>query len=150
MSLKKTIKAMNSLLMIAGAVVAAGGIVYYMNSRKKGENGGLNLGNAKIDLLDIKKEQIEGELHLNDVIASFRDKKLDRSIQLPFIAQECKEIDGLFKSEVPAHKDGYVYLFKGAYNEKTEQIECGEIIYCKGFDMQLREVLKNEPIVVLQ
>ena len=126
---------MNSgVLFFAFAAVAAG-VVYYLYNRS---------GKKRINLLDIPKETIEGDITMEDIIGIFKSQNLEKGKEIPFVAQNTTEIFNFkIDSEGILQKDGYQTLFIGVFKEDIDSLSFSKIIFAKGFDDKLLDVLKK-------
>lgn len=70
---------------------------------------------------------------------------LDQQVDTPFIADANQ-----FKEMLNTAPTKNVGIFQGVYNEEEDEITHNQYIEADGLDEQTRNVLGNEPLVVLQ
>ena len=88
---------------------------------------------------------IEGILDFfSDVVSWFRKKFLQKGRHTPFIGDKNKIKDMLKTAPV---KD--VGLFKGIYDQQTDEITDMAVVEADELDDKTKEVLGNEPLVIL-
>lgn len=94
----------------------------------------------------IFKRVINGILNFTrDVLNWFRNLQLDPNKHTPFIADKSKLKEMLKTAPV---KD--VGVFKGVYNEQTDEIEHHELIEADALDSETKNILGREALVVLK
>ena len=79
-----------------------------------------------------------------DVILWFQEAFLDQNKHVPFIA-DTNKIKDLLKT-APVKNVG---IFKGVYNQQTDEIERNELIEADNLDQQTKSIIGNETLVVL-
>jgi len=126
---------MNSGVLFFSFAAVAAGVAYYLYKRSD---------RKRINLLDIPKETIEGDITMEDIIGIFKSQNLEKGKDIPFIAQNTTEIFNFkIDSEGILQKDGYQTLFIGVFKEGIDSLSFSKIIFAKGFDDKLLEVLKK-------
>ena len=80
----------------------------------------------------------------NDVVDWFKKKFLQKGRHIPFIGDKNKIKDMLKQAPV---KD--VGLFKGIYDQQTDEITDMAVVEADELDAKTKEVLGNEPLVIL-
>ena len=133
---------MNNIVVaiIAGAVVIAGAVGVATYNRKK---------NWKKQLA-ASTEQIEGELKLEDIVSYFRSHNLNKEIHTPFVANgDAERVQAMIK-DVIQPKPGYTLTIIGVLNNKNNQISPQKCIFSKGLSNDLKQLLANDDLVVLQ
>lgn len=130
---------MKTITVILG-LAAIAGAAYYIYKKKSSD---------QFLISDVKV--IDGTLDFNDVLAYFKSKNLKQGTDVPFIAR-----DGAMRMFVkkthkkfPEGKDGYITIIIGVYNEVSDTITHGQILYVKELDEHTKNVLGNEEFVVL-
>lgn len=96
-------------------------------------------------LVNIVRKVIQGIFQFaKQVVGWFRSLTLDREKHTPFIAdaQEFKEM-----LKTAPKKD--VGIFEGVYDEEADEIVANRYIEADKLDQKTKEVLGNEPLVVL-
>lgn len=126
---------------IIGSIVVVAVTAFYIYTKNKKKKSLLNA---------ITVEIIDKELKFFDVIAWFKNLKLDKKKHKPFIAnyEDFKESFPNSKKTEQEIPDGYVSIFLGVYNENDDVIE-GKIIYSKSLDKELLNTLGKEKLVLL-
>lgn len=81
--------------------------------------------------------------HVVNWFKKIRD--LDKSVDTPFVADAEK-----FKDMLKTAPTKNVGIFEGVYNEELDEITHNQYIEADSLDQQTRNVLGNEPLVVLQ
>lgn len=71
-------------------------------------------------------------------------RDLDQTVDTPFLADASQ-----FKEMLKTAPTKNVGIFQGVYNEETDEITHNQYIEADALDDKTREVLGNEPIVVL-
>lgn len=126
---------------ISALIIAAIGAYFFLRSRKNSDGD---------SVVDVPSDVIDSEFSFDEVVSFFQSKQLNQEVHLPFIANgDCAEFKKMFKSSFPKSKDGYVSLFLGVYNSKTDKVEDMRLVYAKSLDAKTLEVLGNEKLVVL-
>lgn len=80
----------------------------------------------------------------NDVVTWFKSLRLRQGRDVPFLADPEKFRDLLHKAPVKP-----VGIFKGVYNEETNEITYNEYLQADEMDEQTRNILDQEALVVL-
>lgn len=84
---------------------------------------------------------------LNDVVKYFKSLALKRGVHKPFILDAKAEEAQVFDQLIPeGKKDG---IIEGVFNEKTDDIDSIRFIGGEGVDERTKEIIKNDPLVVL-
>lgn len=140
-------------LLLLGGVACCGAFLYFVyrkpsesidNNNKKSVKDRIDEGEVNF-LENIEIKQVQGVLALEDVVAWFRNiPDLDQNVDTPFIAKEEEFSELLHRTS--ARNTG---LFMGVYNDSLNVITHALIIEADGFDIKLKEILGNEPLVVL-
>lgn len=94
---------------------------------------------------DIEKKCIQGIFTLTDVVGWFKNiANLDQNVDTPFIAKatEFKELLCWVSTKKYA-------LFMGVYNDSLDSLTHAIIIETDELDEKIKEILGNEPLVVL-
>lgn len=81
---------------------------------------------------------------LKDVVSWFKSLLLVQQRDIPFVA-DANQFKDMLKS-APVKKVG---IFEGVYNLDTDEITYNQEIDADGVDAKTREILENEPLVVL-
>ena len=74
----------------------------------------------------------------------FKELRLDKKKDVPFVAKADEFRDMLKKA--PTKNVG---IFEGVYDEELDEITHSQIIDADGLDAKTREILADEPLVVL-
>jgi len=91
-------------------------------------------------------ESIEGELKLEDIVAYLKEYVPNQKKDIPFVANaKAIEFKSLFDGEF-MHDEA---IFFGIYDQTTDMIRCAKVITAPSIDKQLKDVLSNEPLVIL-
>ncbi len=127
---------------LIAALVLCAGILGYMAKKRR----------DVVTLADVERKTVEGELSFNNVAAWFKTLHLNKETDTPFIAN-AKEKDCLKnKMNITLNLQltpGKESLLLGVYSEKEERIIHSCLIEANSFDAKTREVLSNEPFVIL-
>ena len=90
---------------------------------------------------------IEGFINLVDhVVDYFKGLMLRKGRDIPFIADENHQKIRQLIKQAPQKKVG---IFEATYNEDTDEIENYRSIEADGLDNDIKDILQNEPLVVL-
>lgn len=81
-----------------------------------------------------------------NVVGWFKNLNLKQSRDIPFVADANKHQIKVLLSKAPVKNVG---IFNGVYNQDTDEITHHEYIEADAVDMQTRNVLGNEELVVL-
>lgn len=101
----------------------------------------------KEEIVDLVRLIIHGVVTLlSYVVDYFKGLKLRKGRDIPFIADETKLNIAERIHNAPVKN---VHIFEATYNEDTEEIENYRSIAADEMDSQLKDVLGNEPLVVL-
>ena len=85
-----------------------------------------------------------------DVVAYFKNLSLTKGRDIPFIAKaNSKELQEVVSVIKKTEDFNDTTLLLGTLNEETNEFENVKIIIAKSFDDKTKEVLGNEPLVVL-
>ena len=96
------------------------------------------------------EETIEGELKLSQITDFLKSLDLKQGRDIPFVAKaDCEEFKNMFHTSFPS-KEGYISLFVGAYDEKTNSLTKHKLLHAKAIDAELQELLQNDHLIVLQ
>ena len=88
---------------------------------------------------------IDGKLDFfSDVVGWFRKKSLQKGRHTPFVGDKNKIKDIL---ETDTIKD--VGIFMGVYDQQTDEITDMAVVVADELDAKTKEVLGNEPLVIL-
>lgn len=101
----------------------------------------------KDEIINLVKWVIQSIVSLlTHVVDYFKGLKLRKGRDIPFIADETKLniADRIHNAPVKN-----VHIFEATYNEDTEEIENYRFIAADEMDSELKDVLGNEPLVVL-
>ncbi|MDE6824863.1 MAG: hypothetical protein K2J27_09115 [Duncaniella sp.] len=79
-----------------------------------------------------------------NVVEYFRKLRLDRNKHKPFIA-DLTQLKPKIKN-APVRNVG---IFEGVYNEETDEIEHAQIIEADRLDDKTKDILDNDPLVIL-
>lgn len=138
---------MKIVIIIVAALLVAG-VVAFLVLRKKGL-----LVRIVRKAKDVKIEvaTVEGECHFTDCVAWFKNLKLDKEKDTPFIADYAKVMgmtDALQLSQ-PVTKPRALML--GVYDEKTDIMSHIQIIQCDALDAKILDALSSaeDGLVVL-
>lgn len=103
--------------------------------------------NAISKVVDFVIRVIEGVLDfVRHVVSYFRNLNLNPNKHTPFIANANSPE---FKQMLRRAPNKNVGIFKGVYNEETDEIEHSEFVEADALDSQTKNVMQNEPLVVL-
>ncbi|WP_031535710.1 MULTISPECIES: hypothetical protein [unclassified Bacteroides] len=103
------------------------------------------IGNFFEHVINFICDVIDGILNFfNDVVDWFKKKFLQKGRHIPFIGDKNKIKDMLKTAPV---KD--VGLFKGIYDQQTDEITDMAVVEADELDAQTKEVLGNDALVVL-
>lgn len=84
---------------------------------------------------------------LNDVVNYFKGLLLNKDIQKPFILDAKSDKAAIFKDLIPEGKnDGVI---EGVFNQQTEDFDSIRYIGGQGVDKETQELIKRDPLVVL-
>ncbi len=81
---------------------------------------------------------------MTDIVGWFKNLLLDPKKDVPFIANP-----EMFKEKLHNAPIVNVGIFRGVYNEETEQIEYAEVVDAKALDYDTQKMLNKGEIVVL-
>lgn len=79
-----------------------------------------------------------------NVVEYFRKLRLDRNKHKPFIADLTQ-----LKPKIKNAPEKNVGIFEGVYNEETDEIEHAQIIEADRLDDKTKDILDNDPLVIL-
>ena len=79
-----------------------------------------------------------------NVVAWFKNIYLDKEVDIPFISDA-----SMFKEALKTAPTKNVGIFQGVYNEETDEITHNQYLEADEIDAKTREVLGDEPLVVL-
>lgn len=97
-------------------------------------------------IANIVRKVIRGILNFaREVVGWFRSLTLDKDKDTPFIAN-AEQFKEMLKT-APTKKVG---IFEGVYNEESDEITYNRYLDADEIDNKTKEVLGNEPLVVLQ
>lgn len=103
------------------------------------------IDNALRGIRELIREVIRGVLSfVQDVVGWFRSLGLIKGKDIPFVADPAKIKDML--NNAPVKNVG---LFEGVYDEQSDTITRHRLIEADSLDEQTRQILSNEPLVVL-
>ena len=137
---------MNDLL-IALVLIAICTYAYKRREAKLGVQKRSGLDSQSIESLvkNVEPENIDGVLSLTThVVDYFKGLMLRKGKDVPFIADTHKIADLIHQA--PQKNVG---IFEGTYNEDTNEIENYRALEADEMDPQLKSVLENEKLVVL-
>jgi len=138
---------MNAMIsfLLGGATVGLG-MFFYNYSKNKGFKFPIPFKSNKA------KEEIQGNINFNDVVAWFKTLDLHQGIDMPFIADATnpafKKLLDLSQHAVVI-PTGKKALYLGVFNAAKEEIITGKLIIADGFDEKTNEILGKEALVVL-
>ncbi len=135
----------NTLLLtgVISVVVIAGGLaLYYANKKKR----------SVVSIADVQEENVDGQITLNDVVGVFKQLKLQKRKDTPFITNGLNVFNHAVSPAEKLQKEGYHSILLGVYNESIDTLNFCKVIHCKSFDEKLAEVLQKgaNGLVVLQ
>jgi len=129
---------MKYIYFISAAIVVVGVVAYLMVRNRK-------------PLTDINEEVLDGELSFESIVAFMKSLQLDPKSDIPFIGKaDCPEFRKMLHAPFPKAKEGYVPLFIGVYNERTDLITHNKLIHAQSLDHKILEILGGENLVVLK
>ena len=141
----------NTILWIILSVVVLG-LGYYTYTKKSNKKNILDIIKDKLQkskaFLAPKNLTLDNcdTLHLDDVVAYFRNMQLKPKIHSPFISK-AKVLKGAIPESIILEEHSYIV---GVYNEESDNIENAKIINAKNIDNKLREIIGDDILVVLQ
>lgn len=135
-----------SLIIGLGIAATIAGAFYYYRIKTKETRV------KRFDLSGVKKEFIDKEIHLEDIMEYLKSQNLNPNVHIPFIAQyEEGAINDLklFFENINS-EEGYQMLLIGIFDNNSENLSDIRVLYGKGFDSKLSGVIGNQTLIVLQ
>lgn len=123
--------------LIIGTIVVAGFVGYaYIRSQQKKRESIININ-------EVPTETTDNEVKLDDIVGLFKQMRLDKQVDTPFIALDIEETFGRELGPKEAlHKEGYKTLFIGVLNN-DKYVKFARIIYARMLDSKLTDLFKN-------
>lgn len=135
---------MKEFIIASALVLLIGGGLYYAS--KKGKK-------TTLDVSSIDEETLDGELKLSDVVDFFKNKGLNKEVDIPcLIHPQSSKVSKLhITPSSKLQKDGYTTIIVAVYNKTKDCITDAQIIHAKSFGMKLNEMLQTtqSDIIVL-
>jgi len=136
---------MNITGIIIGAL-CAGGIYYFYKRGHKIRTTASELAKKDLPSNDII-ELIDGELKLADIVAYLKGCALDQKKDIPFVANaKAPEFKNFFDKEFESNKESILF---GVFDKNIDGIRCAKVITAPSIDKQLKDMLGNEPMIIL-
>ncbi|MBQ9508592.1 MAG: hypothetical protein IJJ78_09235 [Paludibacteraceae bacterium] len=137
---------MKTVVICVACLLGAGAIFYFYKRGHKIRLKASDIANKKAE--NITAEIIDGELKMTDVVAWFKGLSLKKDEDIPFIANaKLGEFKNLFKDiEFDDTKEA---IFFGVFNQERHEITNANLIQATSIDNQLKDVLGNESLVIL-
>ena len=96
-------------------------------------------------ITNLIKKVIDGFFNfIANCVNWFKSLRLDKNRHVPFIAKGNE-----FKDMLKVAPQKNVGIFEGVYDEVEDEIVSSQFIEADGLDAKTREILNNEPLVVL-
>ena len=137
---------MKTVVICVACLLGAGAIFSFYKRGHKIRLKASDIANKKAE--NITAEIIDGELKMTDVVAWFKGFSLKKDEDIPFIANaKLGEFKNLFKDiEFDDTKEA---IFFGVFNQEKHEITNANLIQATSIDNQLKDVLGNEALVIL-
>lgn len=136
------------IVIITVAALLVAGVVAFLVLRKKGLLGRIvsKVGDVKIDVATV-----DGECHFTDCVAWFKNLKLDKEKDTPFIADYAKVMSMTDALQLSQSVTKPRALMLGVYDEKADSMSHIQIIQCDSVDAKILESLSSseDGLVVL-
>lgn len=130
-------------IFIGAALLAMAGYVYYSYNKR--------LKNFE-DWYLSHVETLDGVLNFDAIVSFFKTLNMNQNENIPFVVREGSREFTKYSGgrAFPKHKEGYVSIFVGVFNEHKQEITNYKVIYAKGMDARTKEVFGDEHLVVLK
>ena len=141
------------IILVIAALCAV--IVFFLLKQKQKKKEGKKTYKPSSKIFQQEDIVVKADIVVfTDVVAYFKNLSLTKGRDIPFIAKanskELQEVVSVIVSVIKKTEDfNDTTLLLGTLNEETNEFENVKIIIAKSFDDKTKEVLGNEPLVVL-
>ena len=108
-----------------------------------------NRGKKRLSSFAWEEETVEGTLQFNDVVAFFQNKSFQKNQQALVIKGNSQKFKEMVASSTLQQKAGYQTVVLGIYDDETNCIIDGKVIYAKSLDQEFQDKLGKEDLIVL-
>ena len=126
------------IISVCAAVLVAAGLVIFFVVRKK---------RSKVNIFNnVETKVVDGTLHLSDVVEYFKGLQLEQEKHTPFVANA---LHSNFKGMLKESPVKSFLIFVGVYTKDSDQVMFGRLIATDAIDDELKSILGNKDMVVL-